>query len=29
MTETGSTVFDPSNPLAFISTFEIMGTIRY
>lgn len=29
MTETGTVVFDPSNPLAFTSTFEIRGTISY
>ncbi len=29
MTETGTTVSDPSNPLAFTTTFEITGTISY
>lgn len=29
MTETGTTVFDPSNPLAFTVTFQITGRISY
>lgn len=29
MTETGTTVSDPSNPLAFTTTFKITGTISY
>ncbi len=29
MTETGTTVIDPANPLAFTGTWEATGTISY